>query len=184
VANGKNGLDVDKFDYLPRDARMCGISIGLNVNRLMQFSKVHKPPCRHLGSSLTPIGIVSVGRQIFALLGSYLAPPQSESTILVRLHLFGSTFSAFQHWLILQVIDNEICYKWSEYHNVKQVYQTRLEMHQRVYGHRRVTLRASNLSHRAGGNACYSSQRTMYKQNPWNPFSLPPGAFIETKPNA
>lgn len=74
VANGKNGLDVDKFDYLPRDARMCGISIGLNVNRLMQFSKV---------------------------------------------------------------IDNEICYKWSEYHNVKQVYQTRLEMHQRVYGHRK-----------------------------------------------
>ncbi len=37
---------------------------------------------------------------------------------------------------MVQVIDNEICYKWSEYQNVKQIYHTRFEMHQRVYSHR------------------------------------------------
>lgn len=42
VANGRNGLDVDKFDYLLRDARMCGVSIGLDFNRIMQFSKVRR----------------------------------------------------------------------------------------------------------------------------------------------
>lgn len=36
----------------------------------------------------------------------------------------------------LQIIDDEICYKWSEYHNVLQIFQTRAALHQRVYGHK------------------------------------------------
>ena len=37
VSNKDNGLDVDKFDYLRRDAYYCGIKIGYEFNRI--FSK-------------------------------------------------------------------------------------------------------------------------------------------------
>jgi HD superfamily phosphohydrolase len=40
VANGRNSIDVDKFDYLARDALYCGVNLSCNFNRLMQFSKV------------------------------------------------------------------------------------------------------------------------------------------------
>ena len=40
VANGRNGLDVDKFDYLQRDARCCGVLIAADIDRLRTFSKV------------------------------------------------------------------------------------------------------------------------------------------------
>ena len=36
----------------------------------------------------------------------------------------------------VQVIDNEICYKWKEYRNVFQVFGDRTKMHQEVYHHR------------------------------------------------
>lgn len=39
VANGRNGLDVDKFDYLQRDARCCGVLIAADIDRLRTFSK-------------------------------------------------------------------------------------------------------------------------------------------------
>lgn len=41
VANGRNGLDVDKFDYLRRDAKCCGVRIAADIDRLRTFSKVH-----------------------------------------------------------------------------------------------------------------------------------------------
>ena len=40
VANGRNGLDVDKFDYLQRDAQHTGCRIAADFNRLQAFSKV------------------------------------------------------------------------------------------------------------------------------------------------
>jgi len=40
VANGRNGLDVDKFDYLQRDARHTGCRIAADFDRLQAFSKV------------------------------------------------------------------------------------------------------------------------------------------------
>lgn len=40
VANGHNSIDVDKFDYLARDALYCGVNLSVNFSRLMQFSKV------------------------------------------------------------------------------------------------------------------------------------------------
>ena len=40
VANGRNGLDVDKFDYLLRDAQHTGCRIAADFNRLQAFSKV------------------------------------------------------------------------------------------------------------------------------------------------
>lgn len=43
VANGRNSIDVDKFDYLARDAMYCGTKISCDFNRIMQFSKVNFP---------------------------------------------------------------------------------------------------------------------------------------------
>ena len=40
VANGRNGLDVDKFDYLQRDAQHTGCRIAADFDRLQAFSKV------------------------------------------------------------------------------------------------------------------------------------------------
>jgi hypothetical protein len=40
VANGRNGLDVDKFDYLQRDAACTGCRIAADFDRLPAFSKV------------------------------------------------------------------------------------------------------------------------------------------------
>ena len=40
VANGRNGLDVDKFDYLQRDSLYCNVKINADFDRLQKFSKV------------------------------------------------------------------------------------------------------------------------------------------------
>ena len=40
MANGRNGLDVDKFDYLQRDSMYCNVKINADFNRLQWFSKV------------------------------------------------------------------------------------------------------------------------------------------------
>ncbi|KAG2429438.1 hypothetical protein HYH02_014093 [Chlamydomonas schloesseri] len=40
VANKRNGVDVDKFDYLQRDALMCGVEIGCSFRRLLMLTKV------------------------------------------------------------------------------------------------------------------------------------------------
>ncbi|KAL3691952.1 hypothetical protein R1sor_005603 [Riccia sorocarpa] len=40
VANGRNGIDVDKFDYIERDTRACGIGNGFNYARLMENMRV------------------------------------------------------------------------------------------------------------------------------------------------
>lgn len=40
VANGKNGIDVDRCDYLLRDSRATGTKVSCDYDRLMQFIKV------------------------------------------------------------------------------------------------------------------------------------------------
>jgi HD superfamily phosphohydrolase len=40
VANGRNSIDVDKFDYLARDAHYCGVRTACDFGRIMQFSRV------------------------------------------------------------------------------------------------------------------------------------------------
>ncbi|KAJ8439531.1 hypothetical protein Cgig2_007048 [Carnegiea gigantea] len=35
VANGRNGIDVDKFDYIVRDSRACGLGCGFHFERYM-----------------------------------------------------------------------------------------------------------------------------------------------------
>ncbi|KAL0063992.1 hypothetical protein AAF712_009060 [Marasmius tenuissimus] len=40
VANGRNGLDVDKYDYILRDSHMFGDPVGINVARLLASARV------------------------------------------------------------------------------------------------------------------------------------------------
>lgn len=40
VANGRNGIDVDKFDYIDRDCRACGITSSFCFDRLMENMRV------------------------------------------------------------------------------------------------------------------------------------------------
>ncbi|KAK7407259.1 hypothetical protein VNO78_09012 [Psophocarpus tetragonolobus] len=40
VANGRNGIDVDKFDYIVRDSRACGLGCNFEPQRLMETMQV------------------------------------------------------------------------------------------------------------------------------------------------
>uniref|UniRef100_A0A2N9ILI2 HD domain-containing protein n=1 Tax=Fagus sylvatica TaxID=28930 RepID=A0A2N9ILI2_FAGSY len=40
VANGRNGIDVDKFDYIVRDSRACGLGCNFQFERLMETMQV------------------------------------------------------------------------------------------------------------------------------------------------
>ncbi|KAK6928314.1 HD domain [Dillenia turbinata] len=40
VANGRTGVDVDKFDYIIRDCRACGLGCNFQFERLMETSRV------------------------------------------------------------------------------------------------------------------------------------------------
>ncbi|CAA7402237.1 unnamed protein product [Spirodela intermedia] len=40
VANGRNGIDVDKFDYIGRDSRACGLGCNFQFRRLMESMRV------------------------------------------------------------------------------------------------------------------------------------------------
>ncbi|KAL7196827.1 hypothetical protein ACSBR1_036774 [Camellia fascicularis] len=40
VANGRNGIDVDKFDYIVRDSRACGLGCSFHFQRLLENMQV------------------------------------------------------------------------------------------------------------------------------------------------
>ena len=40
VANNRNSIDVDKFDYLERDCYYLGVKSAFDFSRLMRFSRV------------------------------------------------------------------------------------------------------------------------------------------------
>ncbi|GMP82800.1 hypothetical protein CsSME_00036956 [Camellia sinensis var. sinensis] len=40
VANGRNGIDVDKFDYIVRDSRACGLGCSFHFQRLLENVRV------------------------------------------------------------------------------------------------------------------------------------------------
>ncbi|GLC38674.1 hypothetical protein PLESTM_000760400 [Pleodorina starrii] len=76
VANKRNGVDVDKVDYLQRDATMCGVKVGCDFDRLLKKRFV-------------------------------------------------------------KVLDDEVCYPWSEYPNILDLFRAREAMHRKVYTNRK-----------------------------------------------
>lgn len=51
VANKRNGIDVDKFDYFARDCHVLGLSKSFDAARLMRFARVHRVERKFLGLS-------------------------------------------------------------------------------------------------------------------------------------
>lgn len=50
VANGRNSIDVDKYDYLARDSHYCNVKVSCDLQRLRQLTKVQSPcllACNH-----------------------------------------------------------------------------------------------------------------------------------------
>ena len=45
VANGRNSIDVDKFDYLARDSHYCNVKVSCDLNRLQRLTKVSNGQC-------------------------------------------------------------------------------------------------------------------------------------------
>lgn len=43
VANGRNSIDVDKYDYLARDSHYCNVKVSCDLQRLRQLTKVESP---------------------------------------------------------------------------------------------------------------------------------------------
>ena len=43
MANNRNGLDVDKYDYLQRDSLYCNTKISVDIKRIFSFVKVTHP---------------------------------------------------------------------------------------------------------------------------------------------
>ncbi|CAM8973543.1 unnamed protein product [Rhodiola kirilowii] len=75
VANGRNGIDVDKFDYIARDTRACGLGCNFQHQRLMD---------------------------------------------------------------VMRVLDDEICYRATDYLTVHKLFATRADLHRTVYVHAKV----------------------------------------------
>lgn len=46
MANNRNGLDVDKYDYLQRDSMYCNTKVSVDIKRIFSFVKV--PPFLYL----------------------------------------------------------------------------------------------------------------------------------------
>lgn len=74
VANGRNSIDVDKFDYLSRDCHYTGVKHSCDFQRLIHFQRV---------------------------------------------------------------VGDEICYRYSEYTNIWDLFQTRASLHRIVYTHKK-----------------------------------------------
>lgn len=55
VANGKNGIDVDRCDYLMRDSQATGTKVSCDYDRLMQFIKVIDDEICFKESNRTPV---------------------------------------------------------------------------------------------------------------------------------
>ncbi|XP_048322883.1 uncharacterized protein LOC107428730 isoform X2 [Ziziphus jujuba] len=54
VANGRTGIDVDKFDYIVRDTRACGLGCSFHFERLMDAMRVmDNEICYHNNDYLT-----------------------------------------------------------------------------------------------------------------------------------
>lgn len=109
VANKRNSVDVDKFDYIQRDSLYCGLKTSCDFQRLMKFCK--GALCR-----------MRLRRCFESWKGqSLLENPDNKRGF----------------FIFVPVIDDEICYKANEVYNLYELFHSRASLHQRVYNHQK-----------------------------------------------
>ncbi|GJN06059.1 hypothetical protein PR202_ga23744 [Eleusine coracana subsp. coracana] len=155
VANGRNGIDVDKFDYIGRDCRACGL--GCNFQYWRYVSVLFLPV---LNSSCFQRWIKDYSR---------------EACIQPNLHVSDVSFFTANHSVAddnivihkqlgkacrvnckdngepiylrnpqnvltegMRVMGDEICYPAKDYLSVHKLFTTRADLHRTVYTHAKV----------------------------------------------
>lgn len=123
IANQRDGLDVDKFDYLQRDAKQCGLTLSTSFSRLPFIMKV----CSSLGRPCWS----AVSLSYYSM--QWLEVEPSQDLVLHFARFLADELESLVHF---QVIDNKICYRLKEENEVFNVFWDRARMHSVVYQHR------------------------------------------------
>lgn len=106
VANKRNGIDVDKFDYFARDCHVLGVTKSFDCHRLMQFARVFTRSQQMLES-----------KKFSRMQDGYQSSVHENE---------GKEF--FQ--------EAEICFHVKEAWNLFELFHTRYTLHKRAYQHR------------------------------------------------
>lgn len=116
-----------QFDYLERDSRYCGVRIACDFNRLMQFSKA-----RLRCSPLFPCGALprwhTAGQHRRRRPGG---PACASAPPLRPLRTTRPSLSTLP-CPAPQVIGDEICYRYSEYMNLHELFHSRAALHRQA----------------------------------------------------
>ena len=107
VANKRNGIDVDKFDYFARDCHVLGLSKSFDCHRLMKFARVLSVAVDN--ESITASQDKSV----------HMTPSQS----MIRADYSADT-------------QLDICFHIKEAWNLFELFHTRYALHKRAYQHK------------------------------------------------
>ena len=108
VANKRNGIDVDKFDYFARDCHVLGLSKSFDCHRLMKFAKV-----------------LTVAADSDTALPKDKSVNMTPSQSMIRT---DSTRVPSTHL--------DICYHIKEAWNLFELFHTRYALHKRAYQHK------------------------------------------------
>eukprot|EP00428_Durinskia_dybowskii_P086143 CAMPEP_0170418732 /NCGR_PEP_ID=MMETSP0117_2-20130122/34422_1 /TAXON_ID=400756 /ORGANISM="Durinskia baltica, Strain CSIRO CS-38" /LENGTH=601 /DNA_ID=CAMNT_0010677035 /DNA_START=92 /DNA_END=1897 /DNA_ORIENTATION=+ len=128
VANKRNGIDVDKFDYFARDCHVLGVTKSFDSTRLLRFAKVFRVSRDTYGNR----GRSALNDEV-AMSGAINGSPQKNS--LVRANsIAGSDASSSSSSSGVSPL--EICFHVKEAWNLFELFHTRYALHKRAYQHR------------------------------------------------
>jgi HD superfamily phosphohydrolase len=115
VANKRNGIDVDKFDYFARDCHVLGLSKSFDALRLMKFARVF-----------------AVERDV--LTGEQVQTTPNFSNLLHSPRIAPEQAGAQETRQTR--VSTEICFHTKEAWNILELFHTRYTLHKRAYQHR------------------------------------------------
>lgn len=166
VANKRNGIDVDKFDYFARDCHVLGVTKSFDASRLMRFARVFRVKRDKQGKVREPNSSLGSKRPISSIIEdeanlSHSNKPFMRGTSAAHM---SSTSSTAMHQFVTQKsssldtftpvevttttttqasMDNEedegkleICFHVKEVWNLTELFHTRYALHKRAYQHK------------------------------------------------